>query len=105
MGWIMRTTFFAPAFLFSTLVAAGAARAEVQMSGSFVAKEACAATPSIHSSANPGDVSLEASRAYKLLAKNKDEASHYLIEVPGAEPARPVARPDRLPPHRRLFDE
>ena len=71
-----------------SLLSFGASKAEVSMTGSFTARQACPATPSIHSSANPGGVSLEANRSYKLLAKNKDAATHYLLEVPGADPVR-----------------
>lgn len=72
---------------FSALLA-GSAQAEVPMTGSFTAQQACPATPSIHSSDNPGAIRLEANRSYKLLARNKDAATHYLVEVPGAEPTR-----------------
>jgi ribonuclease T2 len=72
---------------FSALIA-GVSKAQVSMTGSFTARQACPATPSIHSSANPGSVSLEANRSYKILGKNKDAATHYLLEVPGAAPAR-----------------
>ncbi len=58
------------------------------MTGSFTARQACPATPSIHSSDNPGGISLEVNHSYKALAKNKDAATHYLLEVPGANPLR-----------------
>jgi ribonuclease T2 len=79
---------FLPATIFLSTLMLGAAKAEVSMTGSFTARQACPATPSIHSSANPGGISLEASHSYKLLAKNKDDATHYLLEVPGADPVR-----------------
>ena len=58
------------------------------MTGSFTARQACPATPAIHSSDNPGGISLEVNRSYKTVAKNKDAATHYLLEVPGADPQR-----------------
>ncbi|UCI09837.1 ribonuclease T2 family protein [Mesorhizobium sp. B1-1-8] len=72
------------------LCAAGvnAAHADVKMSGTFVADSACPATQAIKSGKNPGNVSTEAGQSYQLLAGNKDQPSHYLIQVPGADPER-----------------
>ncbi|ESZ23571.1 ribonuclease [Mesorhizobium sp. L2C084A000] len=67
---------------------AGAARADVKMSGSFVADAACPATQAIKNGKNPGNVSTDAGQSYQLLAGNKDTPTHYLILVPGADPER-----------------
>lgn len=67
---------------------AGAARADVKMSGSFIADSACPATQAIRGDKNPGNVSTEAGQSYQLLAGNKDQPTHYLIQVPGADPER-----------------
>jgi ribonuclease T2 len=72
--------------LFSVL--AGPASAEVKMSGSFVADAACPAAQAIRSGRNPGNIETEAGQTYDLLAGNKDQPTHYLIRVPGAEPDR-----------------
>ena len=66
----------------------GSALADVKLSGSFVADRACAATQSIKTAKNPGNVAIEAGRTYDLFAGNKAMPTHYLIEVPGAEPDR-----------------
>ncbi|RWM23462.1 MAG: ribonuclease [Mesorhizobium sp.] len=66
----------------------GAARAEVKMSGAFVADATCPATQAIKSGKNPGNVSTDAGQSYQLLAGNKDAPTHYLIRVPGADPER-----------------
>lgn len=66
----------------------GAARAEVKISGAFVADAACPATQAIKSGKNPGDISTSAGQSYDLLAGNKDAPTHYLIRVPGADPER-----------------
>jgi len=66
----------------------GAARAEVKLSGSFVADRACPATQSIKTAKNPGNVAIEPGKTYDLLAGNKEMPTHYLIEVPGADPDR-----------------
>jgi ribonuclease T2 len=70
------------------VVLAGPAHAEVKLSGSFVADRACPATQSVKAARNPGNVATEAGRSYDLLAGNKAMPTHYLIEVPGAEPDR-----------------
>ncbi len=66
----------------------GAARAEVKMSGSFVADATCPATQAIRSGKNPGNIATDAGQSYELLAGNKDAPTHYLIRVPGADPER-----------------
>lgn len=53
-----------------------------------MATKACPAVQSIKKATNPGDVSTEAGTSYRLLGKNKDQASHYWVEVPGAAPAQ-----------------
>lgn len=60
--------------------------AQVKMQGQFVATKSCPALLSIKKGTNPGSVSVEATKSYQLLGKNKDQASHYWIEVPGASP-------------------
>ena len=70
------------------LASAGMARADVKMSGSFVADAACPATQAIKSGKNPGNVSTTAGQSYDLLAGNKDAPTHYLIRVRGADPER-----------------
>ena len=60
--------------------------AQVAMQGSFAAAKSCPAVQSIKKETNPGDIAVEAGRVYRLLGKNKEMASHYWIEVPGAAP-------------------
>ncbi|MER9949840.1 ribonuclease [Mesorhizobium sp. M0047] len=67
---------------------AGVAHADVKMSGSFVADAACPATQAIKNGKNPGNVSTDAGQSYQLLAGNKEAPTHYLIQVPGADPER-----------------
>ncbi len=68
------------------MLASTAAIAQVKMEGSFKASQSCPAVVSIKKGTNPDNVSLAAGTAYRLLGKNKETASHYWIEVPGAEP-------------------
>ncbi|MER8568538.1 ribonuclease [Mesorhizobium sp. M0924] len=70
------------------LAGVGLARADVKMSGSFVADAACPATQAIKSGKNPGNIATTAGQSYDLLAGNKDAPTHYLIRVPGADPER-----------------
>jgi ribonuclease T2 len=60
--------------------------AQVKLTGSFVVAKACPAVQSIKKGTNPGDVSIEIGKTYVLLGKNKEPASYYWIEVPGAAP-------------------
>lgn len=67
---------------------AGAAHADVKMSGTFVSDAACPATQAIKNGKNPGNISTDAGQSYQLLAGNKDAPTHYLILLPGADPQR-----------------
>ncbi len=70
------------------LLFAGAARAEVPMDGYFVARQACPAFQSIRNQTNPGGILTELDRAYRIVAVNRTEATHYWIVVPGVSPER-----------------
>jgi len=62
--------------------------ADVRLDGTFTAREACPAYRSIRNETNPGSVRIQPGSSYPLVAKNKPDATHYLIEVAGAEPLR-----------------
>ncbi len=64
------------------------AAADVPLKGFFIAHEACPALQSIRKGTNPRAVRTEPTRSYPIVAKNKPAASHYLIEMAGAEPLR-----------------
>jgi ribonuclease T2 len=66
--------------------ASAGAMAQVKMSGDFVAAKSCPALQSIKKGTNPGDVSVAAGTHYAVKGKNRDQASHYWITVPGANP-------------------
>lgn len=83
----MRTWLVFGAML-AAAVTTGAARAETKLDGTFVADAACPATQAIKSGQNPGNISTEAGQSYDLVAGNKDEPTHYMIRVPGADPER-----------------
>ncbi|WP_439813630.1 ribonuclease T2 family protein [Zavarzinia sp. CC-PAN008] len=65
-----------------------AAGAEVQRDGTFLAERTCPAPRAIRDGANPGQVQVRAGQAYALRGQNRDRPTHYLVEVPGAEPTR-----------------
>ena len=67
---------------------ASEAAAEVPLTGFFIAREACPALQSIRNGTNPGAVETAPGKSYPMIAKNKPNASHYFIEVEGADPAR-----------------
>ena len=69
-------------------LSASKAAADVPLKGFFIAHEACPALQSIKKETNPGDVRTEPGKSYPIIAKNKSAASHYLIEVEGADPSR-----------------
>jgi ribonuclease T2 len=60
--------------------------AQVKMDGQFVASQNCDAVQSIKKSSNPGNVKVQQGKSYPLLGKNKSSATHYWIEVAGANP-------------------
>ena len=71
-----------------TLLLAAPVCAQVAMSGSFTATQACPAYQSIRKQTNPGAVMLIPGRTYQAIGKNKDVATHYEILVDGAAPAQ-----------------
>jgi ribonuclease T2 len=68
------------------MTASGPARADVAMTGTFTATEACPAYQSFRKSTNPGDVRIEQNKRYGVLSKNKPDATHYRIVIEGAQP-------------------
>jgi ribonuclease T2 len=75
-------------FAIVTLGLLGHAVAEVRSEGSFVAGKACPAFQSIRNETNPGSIRTVSGKTYPLVAKNRPDATHYLIEVEGASPLR-----------------
>lgn len=64
------------------------ASAQVPLEGFIVARDNCPATPAIRKPGNPGNVALMPEKAYRLIGENKSGGSHYLVEIPGADPIR-----------------
>lgn len=62
--------------------------ADVPLTGRFLASAACPALQSVRKRTNPGSIQTEPGHFYPVVAKNKAEASHYLIEIAGAAPER-----------------
>src|SRR5215467_556887 len=83
----MRLFFPVAALVFGLALGAVPAHAQTPMSGMLTATEACPATTSIHTSANPGDAKLTVGTKYDILGGNKANPTHYWIGVPGADPS------------------
>jgi ribonuclease T2 len=64
------------------------AHAQVKLDGTFVASKSCPALSSIKKRSNPGEVSVEPGQRYELAGKNKEQATHFWITIPGAEPEK-----------------
>ncbi len=84
----MKSIFFGYLLVAPLLILAKSAAAETPLTGSFIARQSCPALQSIQNGTNPGNISVEPNLSYKLIAKNKPEATHYLIEIAGADPSR-----------------
>ncbi|MDE2385680.1 MAG: ribonuclease [Alphaproteobacteria bacterium] len=72
--------------LLATAAFAATASAQVKLDGQFTAAKACDAVISIKKGSNPDNAQVAPGKSYRLLGKNKDEATHYWIEVPEADP-------------------
>ena len=83
----MRRSFIVAASL-ALLLPLGEVQAQVPLDGFVVARSACPATPAIRSDANPGGATLVPERAYRLIGENRSNGTHYLVEMPDAEPSR-----------------
>jgi len=68
--------------------ASGRAHAQIAMSGARTATQACPALQSIRKGTNPGEVTLQPGQTYRVLGKNKEAASHYLVAIEAAQPAQ-----------------
>jgi ribonuclease T2 len=62
------------------------AYALIKLNDQFVAGEACEAVQSIKSGTNPGNIRLTPQEIYPVIGKNRDNASHYLLSIKGANP-------------------
>ncbi|PZF75561.1 ribonuclease [Aestuariivirga litoralis] len=68
------------------LLVATPLRADEPMDGTFRASRSCEALLSIRKETNPGKIITGPGMSYRLLARNQKKATHYRIEIPGAEP-------------------
>lgn len=64
------------------------ARAQVRLSGSFTASQACPALQAIRQQTNPGNVMLEPGHVYRVIGKNRPDATFFQIVVDGAQPSQ-----------------
>jgi ribonuclease T2 len=74
------------AALVMIMMASRSAHADVAMTATFTATQACPAYQSFRKSTDPGDIKVEPNKTYTLIAKNRPDATHYRIVVEGAQP-------------------
>ena len=60
--------------------------ASVKLNGTFVTEKSCEAFLSIRRGTNPGNVLVKPEETYQVVAKNKENATHYQIKIHGVEP-------------------
>lgn len=58
----------------------------VPVSGELRADRGCAAVSSIKRGSNPGNVRLIPGKTYRILGKNREDATHFQVRVDGAQP-------------------
>jgi ribonuclease T2 len=63
------------------------ALAQIKISDSFTAQTNCPAVQSIRQGNNPGNIELTPGQTYSVIGKNKADASYYLLNIDGAQPA------------------
>lgn len=74
---------------FSFILFPNPALALVPLEGQFTtAVAACEAVASIKKGTNPGNVRLQPGQTYQIVGQNKDNPSHYLLEIASASPSR-----------------
>jgi ribonuclease T2 len=72
----------------SSILLPNPALAFVSYQGQFTATRACEALSSIKKGTNPDNVTLTPGQIYQIAGKNKDNASHYLVEIAGVIPSK-----------------
>ncbi len=58
------------------------------LQGQLTATKACPALASIRKNTNPNNLQLTPGQAYPVVAKNDENATHYLVEIVGADPTQ-----------------
>lgn len=83
----LRNTLVLAIFLvFSLALWSSPAFAFVPFEGQFAATDSCEAVVSIKKGTNPDNVKLSQGQTYQVVAKNKDNPTHYLVDIAGANP-------------------
>jgi len=72
----------------SSILLPNPALAFVSYQGQFTATSACEAVSSIRTGTNPDNVTLTPGQVYQIVGKNKDNASHYLVEIANVSPSQ-----------------
>ncbi|MGI0485634.1 ribonuclease T2 family protein [Pantanalinema rosaneae CENA516] len=77
---------FAISLCFFFTLWAKTAYALITLDDRFVPQEACVALNSIRQGTNPGNIRLDPQKIYPVIGKNRENASHYLVTIEGANP-------------------
>jgi ribonuclease T2 len=83
---LKKTLVLAIIFVFSFIVFAQPALALVPFEGQFIATDTCEALASIRKGTNPDNVRLNQGQTYRVVGKNKDIPTHYLVEIADTNP-------------------
>jgi ribonuclease T2 len=82
-------------YLFSILIVSSSlflwtapAFTQIAVNDSFTATTNCPAVQSIRKGSNAGNIRLTTNKTYPVVGKNKDNPSHYLLKIDGAQPAQ-----------------
>ena len=79
------------ALFFAVATFTSPARATISLDATFKASDSCEALRSIRKQTNPGNVRLTAGETYRVIGKNKDDETHYLLRIEGVTNDRWVA--------------
>lgn len=62
------------------------AQATISLNGEFIANQSCEAFQSFNKRTNPGNITLTQGKVYQVIGKNKNNESHYLLQIEDANP-------------------
>ena len=87
MSTLKKWLLLAISLCFCLSLSSRSADASIALDDRFVARQACEAVQSIRNGTNPGNIRLTPQETYPVIGKNRDNASHYLLRIEGAEPS------------------
>ncbi len=85
MQTLKKCLLLAISLCFCLILSSKSTYAFIALDNQFVAGEACEALQSIKKATNPGNIRLTPQKTYRVIGKNKDNASHFLLRLEGVE--------------------